>query len=199
MERIKKWLRAALLWLLALVDKKKPEGRKHLYTDKKGNRYFSVDFKKLHGSRRVAITAILEQMQRGIDNETLNMLLAEINSFAKVGDFTKVVYTSANIMARSSNVASLNLLFQAALILVFAENEPDEYSKTAAEQKSKAWGIDEDARFFFMDFVLKELELSASSSAESLKRLAVQENLQTDPKSIQTNMWRIFTAMQTQK
>lgn len=168
---MKPLIRKILRLLLSKLEATNHSDRKHIRTDKNGHAYYVKDITKYHGSRRVALQAILDQMARGIDNTTLVDLLGKCSQKIMAGDRQGAVYAIANIKARTADITNHSLLYRAALICVLAEDEPDEYSADWARIKEQRLAKDEDTRFFFMHWSLSNLQGLKSLSREQLKTL----------------------------
>ena len=171
--------------LRALLDKLEPRhfnNRTLAYTDKSGNAYYTVPPEKLHGTRRVYLQTILDQMARGIDNDTLAKLINDCAEHVRVGKWRPAIDVLSNIEARTTKVSSFKLLGQAALVSVFIEGEPDEYTAHHAAEKTKLWNSDPDARFFFINWATTTFQNLPPTSIDDLKALeAVQDFLMTLP------------------
>lgn len=157
--------------ILNALDKTAHEQRKPIYTDKNGNTYYTCDIARHHGSRRVALQAILDQMSRGIDNERLYKLLNTASEHIMANRKQDAVYAIANIKARTADITNHSLLYRAALLCIYLDKEPDDYSKQWADKKDRLWQADEDARFFFMHWSLTNLQGLQELSSEALQRL----------------------------
>ncbi len=170
---IKKKALSLLLAMASALQPKKYDGRKFAYTDNAGNNYYTREIASYHGSRRVALQAIIDQMGRGIDNETLVKLLSEASDHIMAGRKEQAIYALGNIKARTADVTNNSLLYRAALLCVLHEEEPEEYSAQWSAMKDAIWQKDEDARFFFMRWCLESFQGFQVSSDDAF-RLAMQ-------------------------
>jgi hypothetical protein len=168
---MKKTIRKLLKNWLNKLEQPNYSDRKHVYTDKFGNAYYVKDILHYHGSRRVAIQAVIDQLSRGIDNDALIKLMTECAEHIKRNESTKAIGVLANIQSRTTEITSLKLLNTGALLTVLMEDEPDEKSKEFEGKKKAIWAKDEDARFFFINWCLSNLQGLELSSKEQCRRL----------------------------
>lgn len=168
---MKSLIRKGLKSILSKLEQPTHSDRQYIRTDQGGHSYYIKDIAKYHGSRRVALQAILDQMARGIDNTNLVDLLGKCSQKIMAGDRQGAIYAIANIKARTADITNHSLLYRAALICVLAEDEPDEYSSDWSRIKERRWAKDEDSRFFFMHWSLSNLQGLKSISQEQLRTL----------------------------
>ena len=166
-------------WLIKLEEPRHTD-RRHIYTDKNGNAYYIKDILQYHGSRRVALQSVIDQMSRGIDNQQLYSLIGKCSEEIRNNKSTDAIGTLANIQSRTGDITSLKLLYKGALLGIFMEGEPDEKSKEWEMRKDRIWQNDEDARFFFMNWSLENLQGLELSSQEECVRLMTSLELERE-------------------
>lgn len=156
-------------------DEKPHEGFKLIYTDNKGNKYYSlVNPANLHATRALMAWTYSKDSEFGLTTKKLKGLLERINESVNKKDIATIAKITGVMEAALDLYAEPEILINLATCYVFLNDEKNEgYKDFIQQQKLDLWKSDNDARSFFLQFAVQY-----TSKYSELQRLNVLDYLE---------------------
>lgn len=139
------------------VIEKPKEGFKLIYTDSKGNKYYTLSNPaNLHTSRALPAWVFSKDSEYTLSREKFRQAFQRINEAVNKKDLASIAKVVGVMEAGMDLYAEPEILLNLATCYVFLNDETnDSYKDYIQEQKRELWKADKDAQSFFLQFAVQ--------------------------------------------
>lgn len=139
---------------------KAPEGFKLLYTDSKGNNWFTITNQaNLHASRALFAWGFARDAEYGLSRERLQLACEKINEYVNKKDVASIAKVIGVIEAGLDLYAEPQVMLNLATCYTFLNDEAnDGYKDFWQDKKREIWESDVDCRAFFLQWCTQSMQ-----------------------------------------
>lgn len=147
-------------WRIKRRFKEQPSERILIYTDKAGNKYYTVKAHNLPTERGMVAWVYINDSKYGLTTERLTYALEQIKLAinTRPADIDKIAAIRNTLETATTLYCEKEILLNLALTYTFMNDEPDAVLDHWTEAKKKAWALDKEAESFFLSFAYQFTE-----------------------------------------